>query len=296
MEKYRKVELKDILYIKNGLDVDKSNYEMFKEIYYDYLNEKNIQIVYNGQDFLKYIDKVMKKLEEPKKEMKIKKEKPKYEEDGLKHFKKALLRIGLFLFLYSGHVVYKDYNTHEKVNIKNAYMILTELAKDTNNDNVLEIDTRILKYIEEYFEPTEVTYYRVTNKAYNLLDKVRIIDNISMMEALDIISERVIEIDKEIYSKTGEITILSYLDEDDCIHSYKLDGTFEDNSKACMYLLRKLRNEYGEDCGIHGVQYIGKEKTKKFEELPTIIRSKKTGDIKIKEPNKILTKIFKNND
>ena len=288
MKNYKRMEVGDLFYGKLTLNKNQLFYcgPTFKKLYNDYL-EQGIKLTYHGRNLLKLVERENKKI--------YKKHNEDFDEDVIKKIKRRInlefagkcILTGLWtLTIYSIHAGIKNYTIHEETNGKNSYAAFKYLSYDFDGDGVKELNTSILNYIDYYFEPTEDAYYKNSNIFYDMCDTLRISDNITCMAALDMLDLSVIEIDGVKYSESGYVTELYYLDLYDkefkkMAYGY-LYGSEESNKKlnSGRFLNKeevKIINAYSYPC-------------KTLEEIPTIYKSKETGKIKVKEPNKIFTK------
>lgn len=291
MKKVRKMELSELFNGEITLERSHCFNSELERLYYDYLNNKNIELRYHNKNLLKYIEEQKKSLLDYKSH-----------DENLKDFKrkeklifirKCLFR-GLFpLALYGCHVAGKDYMIHEEANAYNSYAMINYLGNDTNNDGIDEINTWILNYVNDYFKPTENKYYANSNLFYDLCDETRVSDNISFMIAMDILDYDIIEIDGVKYSKTGNVSEIHYTE---CLESQKSGVIsssiiFENEEQIQEYLKEKLdKKNLGKSFIIDSVSTYEVEL---LDEIPTIIKSKIDGSIELKEPNKVMTMIAK---
>ena len=285
MKKYKKINLEEVIDIPNGIEIHEYNRKALEDLYNYYLTEKNCKIYYKNQDFLKYIDKNCIKIEPFDIDKHMKKMNRKINFEALK---KGLLKSAIFLSLYACHVAGKDYVIHEKANITNSAVLLDNLSSDSNQDNITEIDTKILNNIDEYAKPNEDRYYNNTNPAYNLLDKTRVVDNVSMIAAMKYLNKNIVDIDNTIYSSTGKMSELTYLDENNYVKVYRTEKAYDDPKELISYVSTQFKR--GE---IHDIEYIGTYDVKTIEEIPTIYKYKEDGKIELKDSNKVLGKVAK---
>ena len=147
MKRVKKMELSEYL----NYDVVLERYHCFNQnletLYKDALS-KNIVLQYHKKDLMQYIVEQKSSLLDTPSEDELYNE---FKKKNNKLFiKKALFRTILFLSLYSLHVTGKNVKTKEISNVINSIIMLNNLSTDSNNDGILEIDTELLNYINEY--------------------------------------------------------------------------------------------------------------------------------------------------
>lgn len=287
MRFYKKMDLSDVLSIPHQLQINIYNYKTFENLYYDYLNNRGVKLYYQKKDLLKYIDENIKYLDNYDAEEHIKKIEKQASFDTLK---RGIFGASVFFFMYVAHVAAKDYVIHEEANTKNSYALASELTVELDKNNIPLTSTEVLEYIDSYYKPTDDPYYKHSNAPYYLLDKTRVIDNVSMIIALDKLNQDLIQIDDEIYSKSGQVTQIEINTINGNKYTYNTSKTYSNYSIDNKELMNVLINKYGKDI-IKNIEYKGTYSVKRFEELPTIYKSKKDGHIEVKKSNKTLGKL-----
>lgn len=285
--KIRKMEISELFNSKLILKKHHCFNPEWERLYYDYLNNKGIELQYHKRNLKDYIEEQKKSLFEIKDQEEAKKEFNKKE--NLLFMKKCLLYTLFPLGLYWTHVAGRDALIHEQCNVVNSYMMLNDMSSDTNFDGIPEIDTSILEYINEYSKPTDDKYYANTNFLYNLSDNLRVLDNISFMIAMESLGYDIVEIDGILYSKTGKITEINYVENGEkkinCTSK-----TFDNNEELIEYLNSVSENlpYKREISNITTKLYDVKE----LEDIPTIRKNKEDGTITIDKPlNRVETTI-----
>lgn len=207
MKRTRKMELSEYL----NYDVVLERYHCFNQnletLYKDALS-KNIVLQYHKKDLMQYISEQKSSLLDTPSEDELYNE---FKKKNNKLFvKKALFRTILFLSLYSLHIAGKNVKTQETSNVINSILMLNNLSTDSNNDGILEIDTSILNYINEYSDPADNQYFYNTNFIYKLSNYIKISDSVSFAIAMEKLGHNIVEIDGILYSRTGNITRITY--------------------------------------------------------------------------------------
>ena len=285
MNRYKKMELSDYL----NSEVILRNYHCFNynlELLYNKALENNIELQYNKQNLLDYIKSEKESL--LKHEDRNKKMKQFEKKNNLLLVKKGLFRMLLFLSLYSCHVAGKDARIQEESNVVNTYLMLNNLAEDSNDDEILEIKTEVLNYINEYNNPADNKYFNNTNLFYKLSDNVQIADCVSFDVVMNKLGYELIEIDNNIYSTTGNMNkIIFKLNEKQLIKYTSQE--FESDDEIINYLIGIY------NCKKEDITCIKSEitKVKNIEEIPTINKSKSDGNITLNNPSIIKQKVLK---
>lgn len=251
----------------------------WERLYYDYLNNHNIELQYCNKNLLKHIKEERKSLFNY----------PDHEEFmgdlgkklNASFIKKYLLSASLVIGLYCVHVTGKDAIIHEQSNIINTYYILDYLASDLNLDGILEFNTSILKYTYEYSKPTDNPYYNKSNIFYSLGNELRIADNISFIIAMEQLGFDIIDIDDVLYSKTGKITKISY--EENGLNFVKYTSrVFTDDEELMEYLNSvSINKPYNR---IFSNILTETFDSNSLEDIPSIAKNKETGNITINNP------------
>lgn len=277
MRRVRKMELSEYL----NYDVVLKRYHCFNQkletLYNDALS-KNIVLQYHKKDLMQYINEQKSSLLDAPSEDEL------YSEFQKKNnklvIKKALFRTMLFLSLYSLHATGKNVKIQETSNVINSILMINNLSTDSNNDGILEIDTSVLNYINEYSDPADNQYFYNTNFIYKLSDYIKISDSISFDIAMDKLEHDIIEIDGVLYSRTGNITKIVY----DIEHEQHIDYTslkLETEEEIKKYLSSIY--EYKEtDIMNFTTSY---SEVRSLEEIPTIKKSKEDGSVILEEPS-----------
>ena len=288
MNKYKKMELSDYL----NYDIVLKNYHCFDynlELLYNKALLNNIELQYHEKNLLEYIKDEKKSLLESKPhEEKIKE----YEKEERKlFFKQCLFRIFVVLSLYSCHIAGKNIKIQEKSNIANTYLMLNDLAQDSDEDGILEINTELLNYINEYNSPGDDKYFYNTNFIYRLSDDIQISDFLSFDIVMDKLDYELIKIDDTIYSNTGNMNKIIFDINGEQFIKYT-SQEFESDEDIKDYLIDLYK------CKKEDITCIRSEitKVKDIQEIPTIKKSKIDGTITLNDPSiikqKILSKII----
>lgn len=277
MKRTRKMELSEYL----NYDVVLERYHCFNQnletLYKDAIS-KNIVLQYHKKDLMQYISEQKSFLLDTPSEDEL------YNEFKKKNNKlfvnKALFRTILFLSLYSLHIAGKNVKTQETSNVINSILMLNNLSTDSNNDGILEIDTSILNYINEYNNPADDQYFYNTNLIYRLSNYIKISDSVSFDIAMEKLEYDIVEIDGILYSRTGNITKIIYNVENFRFIDYT-SLKFETDKEVREY----LSSIYGyEETNFMNITTSYNE-VKTLEEILTIKKSKEDGSVILEEPS-----------
>lgn len=187
----------------------------------------------------------------------------------------------VFLSVYYAHVAVKDVVIHEKHNAINSYAILRIMSELINPGEIPKIYTPLLEYVNIYSKPIYDKYYANSNVFYNLSDDLRVLDNISFMLAMNELGYDIIEIDGQLYSKTGKVTEIIYTENGEN-KMYYTSRIFEDNEEIVRFLSNTSSNlTYNREIS-SVISNVYDSKT--LEEIPTIKKNKEDGTITIDEP------------
>lgn len=284
MNRYKKMELSDYL----NHDIVLKSYHCFDynlELLYNKALADNIELQYNKRNLLEYIKEEKESL--LKHEDRTEKMRNFEKKNNLLLLKKGLFRVLLILSLYSCHVAGKNIKIQEESNVVNAYSMLNNLAQDENNDEVLEINTEVLNYINEYSNPGDNKFFYNSNFIYRLSDNVQISDCISFDIAMDKLGYDLVEIDKTIYSKTGYMNKITFnINNEQYIKYTSKIFDNEEEIKEFLISIYKCKKEDITDIN------IDISEVKEIEEIPTITKSKNDGSITLNEPSIIKQKIL----
>jgi len=277
MKRVKKMELSEYL----NYDVVLERYHCFNQnletLYKDALS-KNIVLQYHKKDLMQYISEQKSSLLDTPSEDELHNE---FKKKNNKLFiKKALFRTILFLSLYSLHITGKNVKTQETSNVINSILMFNNLSTDSNNDGILEIDTELLNYINEYSNPADDQYFYNTNLIYRLSDYIKISDSVSFDIAMEKLGYDIVEIDGILYSRTGNITKITYNVENFRFIDYT-SLKFETDKEVRGY----LSSIYGyEETDFMNITTSYNE-VKTLEEIPTIKKSKEDGSVILEEPS-----------
>lgn len=277
MKRVKKMELSEYL----NYDVVLERYHCFNQnletLYKDALS-KNIVLQYHKKDLMKYISEQKSSLLDTPSEDELYNE---FKKKNNKLFiKKALFRTILFLSLYSLHITGKNVKTQETSNVINSILMFNNLSTDSSNDGILEIDTELLNYINEYSNPADDQYFYNTNLIYRLSDYIKISDSVSFDIAMEKLGYDIVEIDGILYSRTGNITKITYNVENFRFIDYT-SLKFETDKEVRGY----LSSIYGyEETDFMNITTSYNE-VKTLEEIPTIKKSKEDGSVILEEPS-----------
>lgn len=277
MKRVKKMELSEYL----NYDVVLERYHCFNQnletLYKDALS-KNIVLQYHKKDLMQYISEQKSSLLDTPSEDELYNE---FKKKNNKLFiKKALFRTILFLSLYSLHITGKNVKTQETSNVINSILMFNNLSTDSNNDGILEIDTELLNYINEYSNPADDQYFYNTNLIYRLSDYIKISDSVSFDIAVEKLGYDIVEIDGILYSRTGNITKITYNVENFRFIDYT-SLKFETDKEVRGY----LSSIYGyEETDFMNITTSYNE-VKTLEEIPTIKKSKEDGSVILEEPS-----------
>lgn len=277
MKRVKKMELSEYF----NYDVVLERYHCFNQnletLYKDALS-KNIVLQYHKKDLMQYISEQKSSLLDTPSEDELHNE---FKKKNNKLFiKKALFRTILFLSLYSLHITGKNVKTQETSNVINSILMFNNLSTDSNNDGILEIDTELLNYINEYSNPADDQYFYNTNLIYRLSDYIKISDSVSFDIAMEKLGYDIVEIDGILYSRTGNITKITYNVENFRFIDYT-SLKFETDKEVRGY----LSSIYGyEETDFMNITTSYNE-VKTLEEIPTIKKSKEDGSVILEEPS-----------
>lgn len=290
MKRTRKMELSEYL----NYDVILERYHCFNQnletLYKDALS-KNIVLQYHKKDLMQYISEQKSSLLDTPSEDELYNE---FKKKNNKLFvKKALFRTILFLSLYSLHIAGKNVKTQETSNVINSILMLNNLSTDSNNDGILEIDTSILNYINEYSDPADNQYFYNTNFIYKLSNYIKISDSVSFAIAMEKLGHNIVEIDGILYSRTGNITRITYNVE---------QKQYVDYTSLKFNTLEEVKEYLSSIYGYEETDFMNittsYNEVKALEEIPTIKKSKEDGSVILEEPSNnikhsLIKKIFK---
>lgn len=277
MKRVKKMELSEYL----NYDVVLERYHCFNQnletLYKDALS-KNIVLQYHKKDLMQYISEQKSSLLDTPSEDELYNE---FKKKNNKLFiKKALFRTILFLSLYSLHITGKNVKIQETSNVINSILMFNNLSTDSNNDGILEVDTELLNYINEYSNPADDQYFYNTNLIYRLSDYIKISDSVSFDIAMEKLGYDIVEIDGILYSRTGNITKITYNVENFRFIDYT-SLKFETDKEVRGY----LSSIYGyEETDFMNITTSYNE-VKTLEEIPTIKKSKEDGSVILEEPS-----------
>lgn len=277
MKKIKKIELSEYL----NYDVVLERYHCFSKsletLYKDALS-KNIVLQYHKKDLMQYIDEQKSSLLDAPSEDEL------YNEFKKKNnkliIKKALFRTIITLSVYSFLVADKNIKIQETSNVINSILMLNNLSTDSNGDGILEIDTSILDYINEYSDPGDNKYFYNSNFIYRLSDYVKISDSLSFDIAMEKLGHDIVEIDGILYSRTGNITEIGFDIKDFRFIDYT-SLKFDTDKEVREY----LSTVYGyEETDFMNIT-ISYSEVRRLEEIPTIKKEKEDGDVVLEEPS-----------
>ena len=277
MKRVKKMELSEYL----NYDVVLERYHCFNQnletLYKDALS-RNIVLQYHKKDLMKYVNEQKSSLLDTPSEDELYNG---FKKKNNKLFvKKALFRTILFLSLYSLHITGKNVKTQETSNEINSILMLNNLSTDSNNDGILEIDTSILNYINEYSDPADEQYFYNTNFVYRLSDYVKISDSVSFDIAMEKLGYDIVEIDGILYSRTGNITKITYNVEQKQYVDYT-SLKFNTVEEIKEYLLSVYECDKSDIMNVN----INCSEVRSLEEIPTIKKSKEDGSVVVEEPS-----------
>lgn len=290
MKRTRKMELSEYL----NYDVVLERYHCFNQnletLYKDALS-KNIVLQYHKKDLMQYISEQKSSLLDTPSEDELYNE---FKKKNNKLFvKKALFRTIFFLSLYSLHIAGKNVKIQETSNVINSILMLNNLSTDSNNDGILEIDTSILNYINEYSDPADNQYFYNTNFIYKLSNYIKISDSVSFAIAMEKLGHNIVEIDGILYSRTGNITRITYNVE---------QKQYVDYTSLKFNTLEEVKEYLSSIYGYEETDFMNittsYNEVKTLEEIPTIKKSKEDGSVILEEPSNnikhsLIKKIFK---
>lgn len=275
MKSMRKMELSEYL----NCDVVLERYHCFNqklETLYKNALSKNIILQYHKKDLMRYIGEQKSSLLDAPSEDKLYNQ---FKKKNNKLFiKKALFRTILFLLLYSFHITGKNVKTQETSNVINSILMLNNLSSDSNDDGILEIDTSILNYIDEYSNPADDEYFYYTNFIYRLSDYIEISDSVSFDIAIKKLGYDIVKIDGILYSRTGNITRITYSVEQKQYIEYT-SLKFNTLEEVKEYLLSIYKYDKLDIAEVN----ISCSEVKSLDEIPTIKKSKEDGSVILEE-------------
>ena len=158
--------------------------------------------------------------------------------------------------------------------------MINNLSTDSNNDGILEIDTSVLNYINEYSDPADNQYFYNTNFIYKLSNYIKISDSVSFDIAMEKLGHDIVEIDGVLYSRTGNITKITY----NVKQKQYVDYTslkFNTVEEIKEY----LSNVYEYDKSDIMEVNTSCSEVRILEEIPTIKKSKEDGSVILEEPS-----------
>lgn len=277
MKRVSKMELSEYL----NYDVVLEKYHCFNQnletLYKDALS-KNIVLQYHKKNLMQYIVEQKSSLLDTPSEDELYNE---FKKKNNKLFiKKALFRTILFLSLYSLHVTGKNVKTKEISNVINSIIMLNNLSTDSNNDGILEIDTELLNYINEYSDPADDKYFYNTNFVYRLSDYVKISDSVSFDIAMEKLGYDIVEIDGILYSRTGNITRITYNVEQKQYVDYT-SLKFNTVEEIKEYLSSIYEYDKSDIMEVN----TSCSEVRILEEIPTIKKAKEDGSVILEEPS-----------
>lgn len=277
MKRVKKMELSEYLNYDEVLERYHCFNQNLETLYKDALS-KNIVLQYHKKDLMQYISEQKSSLLDTPSEDELYNE---FKKKNNKLFiKKALFRTILFLSLYSLHITGKNVKIQETSNVINSILMFNNLSTDSNNDGILEIDTELLNYINEYSNPADDQYFYNTNLIYRLSDYIKISDSVSFDIAMEKLGYDIVEIDGILYSRTGNITKITYNVENFRFIDYT-SLKFETDKEVRGY----LSSIYGyEETDFMNITTSYNE-VKTLEEIPTIKKSKEDGSVILEEPS-----------
>lgn len=285
--KKEKNELSNII----GYDVSILRFQcfnpMWETIYYDYLENKNIELQYHNKNFMDYLSAQQNSLLniESKKEYFKRIDK----NNKLNIIKKCLYKGIVPFAIVASLIAIDDYEIHGITNAYNSYEIIRDFTNDYNEDGINEISTETLDSIDNYHKPTDDKFYAITNPLYNLLDETKISDNISFMIAMNALNKDMIEIEGVKYSSTGYITEIHYVYNDKryVVSTSRKFKTFEQVKKY-------LEELYGEEIvSNYIITGYNEGPAKTLDEIPVFIKNQKNGKVRLEQSNNNTTKVLK---
>ena len=164
-------------------------------------------------------------------------------------------------------------------------------SEDTNGNGIREIDLDRIGEYDEYVEPTSDFLYSVTNPFYYFSDKNKIASAYSLHEAAKELNLQAIEYNGDIYTHTGKLSYATYEHDG---NRYMIGLPYGFDSKEHGYEMVNYFLEKSSDINsFSDVDFIGTIDVKKYDELPTIYKSKTDNTITTKPANKVLNKFKK---
>ena len=158
--------------------------------------------------------------------------------------------------------------------------MINNLSTDSNNDGILEIDTSVLNDINEYSDPVDNQYFYNTNFVYRLSDYVKISDSGSFDIAMEKLGYDIVEIDGVLYSRTGNITKITYNVEQKQYVDYT-SLKFNTVEEIKEYLSNVYEYDKSDIMEIN----TSCSEVRILEEIPTIKKSKEDGSVILEEPS-----------
>ena len=288
MSKAKKMEISALFHYDYKLERYQCLNPSFELLYDDYLNKRNIELMYHGEDLLKYINRQKESLLEFETNEEYFKKINKKER--LNFIRKCLYRGLIPASIIAALIAFDDFEIHQKSNILNSYGIYTNLAKDVDHDGIEEIDTTILNDVTNLNKPTDDKFYKHSNPMYNLVDEPTISDNVSFMVALNAVDKDLIKINGETYSKTGFVTKITYElnNQRGVITTSKVFNNMEQIRSFLKQVLVIDKSNYK-----LVVKEYSRNSVRLFEDIPTINKSQEDGKISFEEPNYLYTKVMK---
>ncbi len=287
MMKKEKIELSNII----GYDVSILRFQcfnpMWETLYYDYLENKNIELQYHKKNLMDYLSAQQNSLlniETNKEYFKRVNKKNK-----LNFIKKCLYKGIAPVAIVASLIAIDDYEIHGITNAYNSYEIIRDFTNDYNEDGINEISTETLDSIDNYHKPTDDKFYAITNPLYNLLDETKISDNISFMIAMNALNKDMIEIEGVKYSSTGYITDIHY------VYNHKRYVVSTSRKFKTFEQVKKYLEElYGEEIvSNYIITGYNEGPAKTLDEIPVFIKNQKNGKVRLEQSNNNTTKVLK---
>ena len=280
---YTTIELQDVIKIDGELNIHECNYYHLVYLYYIYLEDKGIRLTYNNQDLKEYANKYKHVVnnDEDVEDWQI--EIDKISKKRLQNTTIAFLITfcGLFELGNIGldSIIYYDCIQ------KNTNYILDNFTEDTNNDRIPEVDLEKVASYDDYHDPSNNAFYRVTNPFHNIKDYKVVFDRDSLKVALtgelfnSLDDINIIEIDGTIYTVSGSMSRITFESNNikyRLLTIYTFDESKDMNKQAEDLL--KYHFHIKNPTNIEITEHLN---TKTFEELPSISVNKETDNIKI---------------
>ena len=285
MSKLRKVDLCD----EFGPDFKLERFQCFnpelERAYYDFLYNKNVELRYKNKNLMEYINEQRDSLLESDTNEEFFKNFEKKER--MSRLKMYFLRVAIPLAVTIMLIANDDFKIHEEKNIYNTYGLLKNYTEDSNNDGIDEINTSYLKYVDDYYKPTDDNFYKNSNIFYDLYDNDRVLDNISFIYAMDELNKDIIDIDGILYSKTGVITKIKYTVNNET-KGISTTREFANEDEIKEYVKEVIDDENVS----FSIDEYTLYKTRLLEDIPSVYKSKIDGHVSYKKPN-MLIKLLK---